>query len=88
MFGKYKIIVSARLESGDSITASTQREGTCFKKEDLYKILDGVNSRILPHEQDVLYYTIRVVVAGKKDNFKLKTYTETYKKVEELLGNG
>lgn len=83
-----KVIVMARLENGDDIKVSVTAKDKPLKGEDFDKLIDGVNSKFADIDSlDILYYTIRTTIKGKKDNYKFKDWTETYDCLEKIFGD-
>lgn len=84
-----KIIVTCRLENGDSIDVSAKVENRNFSADDASKLLAGIEKKIVPHVEDTLYYQVRTWSgnAGQKRlNWKrLPTLDSLHKVIEEVM---
>ena len=84
-----KVIVSSRLESGDSIDVSVKAVDKPLSLEDKALLERNITSKILPHVEDTLYFSVRKQsgLSGKnKENWnKLKTINDVNKVVNEIF---
>ena len=80
-----KVIVSARLVTGDSIDASVSVKDKSFTEKDYLVLVDRVKKKIEKNEDVKLYYTIRAKINGKKDNWKYTNIEDVYDQLKEVF---
>ena len=74
--GKLKrILVIMVTENGDAISISVKAKGNNFTVKDKERLKSDVEKKLLPHEEDALYFRIRY---NEKEG-KLKGITESIK---------
>lgn len=80
-----KVIVSARLVTGDSIDASVSVKDKSFTEKDYLVLVDRVKKKIEKNEDVKLYYTIRAKINGEKDNWKYTDIEDVYNQLKEVF---
>lgn len=82
-----KVIVMVRLADGDDIKISVTAKDKPLRNSDFDRLINDANRKFGEIDSaDVLYYTIRTTLNGKKDNYKFKDWTQTYSCLEEIFG--
>lgn len=77
-----KIIVMARYEDGSDSKESYKLIDKLFSAGDFYIFIPRV--RKLDNE-DVIYFTIRTTINGRKDNYKFKSFDVVEDFIRELF---
>lgn len=80
-----KIIVMLRLQDGDSIECSVKTRSDKFSVKDIETFKKKIHSKFKSHISDALYFTIRISMDKKKDNFKSVTFTDFMETLDGLL---
>lgn len=71
-----KVIVLVRLESGDSIECSVKVNDKKLSAKERKELDKRISQKIIPFVDESLYFTVRISIDGKKDNYKVKTLME------------
>ena len=82
-----KIIVMLRLQDGNSIECSLKTGIKPFTSKDAENLKKRIKSKFKDNFDDALYYTIRIIYNGKKDNYKLLTYEGLLETLDRLFKN-
>lgn len=70
--------VMSRDEDGNAILSTISNKGV-FTKADYDRLIKDIDRRMKPKSSHYLYYTVRTVIDGHKDNYRCSDY-------EALLG--
>lgn len=79
-----KIIAMLRKTNGDSIECAIRCKDRLFTLNDFLSLRKKIDSKIKPFTDDALYYTIRLDINDKKDNYKVKTFDGLICIIDEL----
>lgn len=84
-----RIIVSGRLDSGDTVDVSLKVVGRPYNEGDLAKLCEKIAKQLVPCEQDILYYQVRTWSGNggnKRKNWaKLPTMDALSQVVSEVM---
>ena len=77
-----KIVVSARFSDGEETKISTSvnffKE---FTEDNRSELITGIEKKIKPYTDDIVYYTFRCLYKSEHDNYKFNTFDELMEKV-------
>ena len=86
-----RIIVSGRLESGDTVDVTMKVKNREYSQEDLTKLRADVEKKLVPCESDTLYYQVRTWSGNggrKRRNWsRIKTLGELIEVISDVMGN-
>lgn len=84
-----KIIVTCRLENGDSIDVSAKVENRNYSADDVAKFMASIDKKIVPCVEDTLYYQVRTWSGNagqKRANWKrVPTLDALQKVIKEVM---
>lgn len=80
-----KVIVLARLESGDEVKVSVKAEGKPLSLEHKNELIRRIKNDLVPVANDTIYYTVRRNKNGKKDNWKAKTFAKMLEIIDDIF---
>lgn len=80
-----KVIVLARLETGNEITVSVKSEGKPLTSSHKNELQRRIKDDLVPVADDTLYYTIRLNTNGKKDNWKVKNFAQLLEVIDGIF---
>lgn len=85
-----RVIVTCRLENGDSLDASVKADGRAFNSSDVEKLAMKMNKLFNTHADDIIYYQVRTWSgdggAVRKNWARIKTTEELETVIKEVMG--
>ena len=82
-----KVIVMMRLENGNDIKCSVKATGKPLSDKDKKLLLNNIKNKMLPHIDDMLYFTVRTRVNETKNNYKTDNVLEMNNLLEGIFSS-